>query len=138
MCIIVRYGNLAAVAAAIILDPEALNSVIDEDPINGNVREPLLKVIQALRSLSFTRRAEVKLSNGILKDLAWKVGQMVFQPPDQFSFFSTDYSPPGFFTDMEMVSPESELLSMNSVVGMTNGFFSLINFGLSNADGWYF
>lgn len=62
---------------------------------------------------------------------------MVFQPPDQFSFFSSDYSPPGFFSDVDMVAPESELLSMNSVVGMTNGFFSLMNFGLSNADGGF-
>lgn len=58
----ISYGNLAAVAAAITLDPEALNVVIDDDPINGNVREPLLKVIQTLRSLSFTRRSEMKLA----------------------------------------------------------------------------
>ena len=58
----IRFGNLGAVAAAITLDPEALNVVIDDDPISGNVREPLLKVVQALRSLSFTRRSEVKLT----------------------------------------------------------------------------
>ena len=56
------YGNLAALAAAIILDPEAQNVVIDHDPISGNIREPLLKVIQALRSMTFTRRNEMKLS----------------------------------------------------------------------------
>jgi hypothetical protein len=59
------------------------------------------------------------------------------QPPNQFSFFDADYSPPGFFVDLEMVPREAELLSMNSIVGMTNGFFSLINFGLSNADGGF-
>ena len=131
------YGNLAAVAAAIILDPEAMNAVIDEDPISGNVREPLLKVVQSLRSLSFTRRSEVKLSNGLLKDVPWKIGQMVFQPPDQFSFFSSDYAPPGIFSDLDLVSPEAQVLSMSSVVGITNGFFSLFNFGLSNADGGF-
>eukprot|EP00804_Cyclotella_cryptica_P005395 CCRYP_017085-RA/>CCRYP_017085-RA protein AED:0.06 eAED:0.06 QI:162/1/1/1/1/0.96/28/3961/2317 len=131
------FGNLAAVAAAITLDPEALNVVIDDDPINGNVREPLLKVVQTLRSLSFTRRSEVKLANGLLKDIPWKIGQMVFQPPDQFSFFSSDYAPPGIFSALDMVSPESQLLSMSSVVGITNGFFSLFNFGLSNADGGF-
>ena len=44
-----NYGSLAAVAAAITLDVEALSSVIDEDPISGNIREPLLKVIQVMR-----------------------------------------------------------------------------------------
>lgn len=114
-----------------------MNAVIDEDPINGNVREPLLKVVQSLRSLSFTRRSEVKLSNGLLKDIPWKLGQMVFEPPDQFSFFQSDYAPPGIFADLDLVSPESQLLTMNSVVGITNGFFSLFNFGLSNADGGF-
>lgn len=74
-------------------------------------------------------------SYGLLKDIPWKIGQMVFEPPDQFSFFSSDYSPPGIFSALDMVSPESQLLSMSSVVGITNGFFSLFNFGLSNADG---
>lgn len=131
------YGNLEAVAAAIVLDPEAMNVVIDDDPISGNVREPLLKVIQSLRSLSFTRRSEVKLSEGLLKDIPWKIGQMVFQPPDQFSFFSSDYAPPGLFANLDLVAPEAQLLSMSSIVGLTNGFFSLFNFGLSNADGGF-
>lgn len=36
-----------------------------------------------------------------------------------------------------MVSPESELLSMSSVVGLTNGFFSFVSYGLANADGGF-
>jgi hypothetical protein len=35
------------------------------------------------------------------------------------------------------VAPEAQLLSMSSIVGITNGFFSLFNFGLSNADGGF-
>ena len=44
-----KHGSLAAVAAAITLDVEALSPVIDEDPVSGNIREPLLKVIQIMR-----------------------------------------------------------------------------------------
>lgn len=44
-----KYGSLAAVAAAITLDPDAVNPVIDEDPVHGNIREPLLKVIHVMR-----------------------------------------------------------------------------------------
>ncbi len=44
-----KYGSLAATAAAIILDEESLTPVIDEDPVSGNVREPLLKVIHLMR-----------------------------------------------------------------------------------------
>ena len=44
-----NHGSLAAVAAAITLDAEALSFVIDEDPVSGNIREPILKVIQIMR-----------------------------------------------------------------------------------------
>lgn len=44
-----KYGNLRAVAAAITLDEEALVPVIDEDPTSGNIREPLLKLLQFMR-----------------------------------------------------------------------------------------
>ena len=115
-----KYGNLKAVAAAITLDPESLSPVTDEDPISGNIREPLLKLVQFMRSLSFKRRPQVKFRHGLFEDMSFKMGQMVFDPPDQFSFFSTDYSPPGVFAEAEMVSPESELLSMSSVVGLVS------------------
>jgi hypothetical protein len=66
------------------------------------------------------------------------IPRSILWPSFQFSFFSSDYAPPGVFADADIVSPESQLLSMSSVVGITNGFFSLFNFGLNNADGMYF
>lgn len=65
------------------------------------------------------------------------IPRSILWPSFQFSFFSSDYAPPGVFADVDIVSPESQLLSMSSVVGITNGFFSLFNFGLNNADGMY-
>ena len=126
-------GDLKAVAAAIALDPETTVPVTDEDPLNGNVREPLLKLIHFMRSLSFKRRPAVRFSHGLFEDMSFKIGQMVFDPPDQFSFFATDYSPPGLFSLSETVSPEAELLSMNGVIGLMNGMWSFVNYGLANA-----
>lgn len=104
-----KYGNLKAVVAAITLDPESLSPVVDVDPVSGNIREPLLKLLQLMRSLSFKRRPNVKFRHGLFDDMAFKMGQMVFDPPDQFSFFASDYSPPGALQNSELVSPESEL-----------------------------
>ena len=132
-----KYGDLKAVAAAIALDPESLYAVIDEDPVSGNIREPLLKVMQFMRSLSFKRRPHVKFRHGLFDEIHYKIGQMVFDPPDQFSFFSSDYSPPGAFAEAELFSPESELLSMSAVVGMVNGLFSFVNYGLTHLDGGF-
>lgn len=125
-----EYGNLKAVAAAITLDPESLSPVVDEDPASGNIREPLLKVIHFMRSLSFDRRPLVKFRHGLFDKMSFKIGQMVFDPPDQFSFFSSDYSPPGVFSENGMVSPESELMSMSSVVGLVCNCYALHCFSL--------
>jgi hypothetical protein len=83
-------------------------------------REPLLKVMQILRSLTFQRRSNVKFRHGLLENMSYKIGQFVFDPPDQFSFFAHDYAPPGVFAETDLVSPESELLSMSSVVGIVS------------------
>lgn len=69
--------------------------------------------------------------------MSFKIGQMVFDPPDQFSFFQSDYAPPGAIAESGMVSPEAQLLSMGNIVGITNGFFSFVNYGLANADGGF-
>ena len=119
-----KYGDLKAVVAAISLDPESLTPVMDEDPVSGNIREPLLKVMQVLRSLSFQRRPSVKFRYGLFDNMAHKIGQMVFDPPDQFSFFAKDYMPPGVFAETGLVSPEAELLSMSSVVGIVSSLLS--------------
>lgn len=159
-----QFGNLKAVAAAIALDQESLSPVIDEDPVSGNVREPLLKVMQFMRSLSFQRTPTVKFRHGLFENMSFKIGQFVFDPPDQFSFFPSDYSPPGVFAKVGLVSPESKLLSMSSVVGLvsndfhsslipirsthtlvnnaiqtlqSNGLTSLVDYGLVKADGGF-
>ena len=132
-----KYGNLAAVAAAITLDKEFMSVVGDEDPVAGQVREPLLKVMAYMRSMEFKRRPNVKLRHGLFQDMHFKIGQMVFQPPDQFSFFDPIFSPPGALGATGLVSPESEVLTMTSITGITNGFFSLNTWGLVHAgNGW--
>ena len=132
-----KYGNLAAVAAAITLDPEFMSVVGDEDPTAGQLREPLLKVMAFLRSMEFKRRPNVKFRHGLFQDMHFKIGQMVFQPPDQFSFFDPGFSPPGMLGATELVSPESEVLTMSFLTGITNGFFSLNTWGLTHAgNGW--
>lgn len=72
-----KYGSLAAVSAAIALDPESVLPVLDEDPVHGQIREPLLKVIAVMRSLNFQRQPSVKLRHGLFDNMRFKIGQMV-------------------------------------------------------------
>ena len=61
-----------------------------------------------------------------------------FDPPDQFSFFSCDYSPPGVFAETDIVSPESELLSMSSVVGLVGNCFLFYSLQENNTKNFYY
>ena len=54
-----------------------------------------------------------------------------------FSFFDAGFSPSGVLGATELVSPESEVMTMASITGITNGFFSLNTWGLVHAgNGW--
>ena len=75
-----RYGNLAAVAAAIALDAESVSPVLDLDPIHGSIREPLLKLMGTMRSLNFKRNPSVKFRHGLFDELSFKLGQAVSYP----------------------------------------------------------
>lgn len=48
-------GNLAAVAASIVLHDDALSSSLDLDPAAGTLKSPLLKLSQNIRSFQLTR-----------------------------------------------------------------------------------
>lgn len=55
--------------------------------------------------------------------------------PDQFSFFSPDYSPGGAHKDSGLVSPEAELLSTNQIVSSQNAYYMFVQLGLSACFG---
>lgn len=69
-----QYGSLAAMVAAIILDPEARSVIIDADPTSGSLIEPMIKVIRFMRAMNFKKREE---ANDRLKlvELQSKIGQ---------------------------------------------------------------
>jgi len=128
-----KYGDLAATAAAILLHPEARAVVLDADPTYGGVREPLLRVMHLMRSLEFQPNTKyfphVKL---ILMEE--KIGQMAHAIPSVFSFFSSDFVPPGRLNAASLVSPEAAMTNTPLIVGLLNGMFSLIKYKLSSCN----
>ena len=67
-----KYGNLQAMAAAILLDVESLSFVVDADPTSGSLVEPMLKLTRFLRAMKFQTNSASgerirlkKLQNGI-------------------------------------------------------------------------
>ena len=131
-----EWGSLAATIAAILLDREVTSSILDSDPTHGSLQEPILKVLKFMRSMEYRRTPQDKMIFPIIAPgTANKIGQMVYEPADQFGFFSPEYVPSGIFSTAGLVSPESEVLTMKNTVGMANGLFALARTGLNGCDG---
>jgi uncharacterized protein (DUF1800 family) len=78
-----KYGNLEAMAAAIFLDKEATGVAVSADPSYGSVREPILKVINLMRSMDYQTAIPTGLAgnpiqttyNVKLWEMSEKIGQ---------------------------------------------------------------
>ena len=121
-----NYGDLSSIVAAILLDRESRSVLLDTDFSHGSIREPLVKVIAAMRSLEYAH-SDTSLEYLSLFDLESKIGQMAHQSPSVFSFFLPEYAPGGALEKAGLVSPESILLHKS--IGLSNGLTSLVNFG---------
>jgi uncharacterized protein (DUF1800 family) len=80
-----KYGDLSALAAAILLDTETRQVALDADPINGHIREPLVKVLSFFRSQGVSYMSPLGVPT--LLNTEDKIGQGSFESPGVFSFF---------------------------------------------------
>ena len=127
-----KYGDMEATIAAVLLDREARSVVLDKDPAQGTLREPILKVLSFMRALDFK-------SSSPLVELDYmeqKVGQMAYEQASVFSFFRPEYSP-SELAGTGLTAPESQAMSSTSIVGLMNGLFSLIKYGLNECNGGF-
>ena len=74
-----RYGDLAATLAAVLLHEEARNVLLDADGFHGSFREPLVKLIQLMRSFEFQASSANPIPR--LGNLEDTIQQMAFLSP---------------------------------------------------------
>lgn len=77
-----EYGDLGALVAAILLDSETREVVLDADPATGQVREPLVKVISFFRAQKLAFKAPLHMPT--LMSLESRIGQGSFESPSVF------------------------------------------------------
>ncbi|MGB1605335.1 MAG: DUF1800 family protein, partial [Promethearchaeia archaeon] len=128
-----KYGDLGAALAAVLLDREAQSATLDLDPIHGRLREPLLKVLHLMRSMGMSARhgREIELNLQTWGRGEDRIGQQAFQSPTVFSFYEPDFQPLGPIESAGLVAPEFQLGTAPYLVGLLNGMFSLISYGLT-------
>ena len=154
-----KYGELGPMVAALVLDRETRAVVLDADPSQGSLQEPLLRLIRIMRSLEFELKPEY-----YFVDMGYKLGDLIGQAPHElptvFSFFLPEYKPSGEYClrlNSEnigfshfllgfvagplgvggLVCPECQVLSGPKSVDLMNGLLSLIKYGLDTAYGGF-
>ena len=98
-----QRGNLAAVAASIVLHDDALSAALDLDPAAGGTKSPLLKLTQTIRSFKLTRTLHHRRTDGLLR--AGVFGEGPYDIPDQFSFYSPFFLPAGAHQESSVSRP---------------------------------
>ncbi len=118
-------GNLAAVAVAILMDPEARagDDPSSAAPINGGkLREPIFFLISTMRALG----AQVNDTNP-LTGYATNLGQQLYFPPTVFNYFVPDYTIPQSFTGSNtLIGPEFQIQSPSNAVLRYNTVNSIV------------
>lgn len=114
-------GDMQAVIAAILLDAEARAG---DDPAAaqpgtfGKLREPVLYVIGALRSLG------AQSDGSVIRGQLTNMGQNLFFPPTVFSYFSPEYGIPG----TNLLGPEFNIQNTATSIVRAN-FANTFSFG---------
>jgi uncharacterized protein (DUF1800 family) len=120
-------GDMKAVIAAILLDPEARNSVAaSTNPQYGKVREALVRYTEWARAFTAQSR-NGSFNLGSTEDPIYGLGEMSLRSPSVFNWFAPGYVPPGTSIEQAgMVAPEMEMTDVSTVVGYLNYMQSAI------------
>ncbi len=120
-------GDMKAVIQAILLDPEARNSVAaSTNPQYGKVREALVRYTEWARAFTAQSR-NGSFNLGSTEDPIYGLGEMSLRSPSVFNWFAPGYVPPGTSIEQAgMVAPEMEMTDVSTVVGYLNYMQSAI------------
>ena len=128
-------GDLSAVVAAILLDPEA-RSDPPNDPSFGHLREPALFALNVLRAFNAKSANLATTSDGYVNPQTVSMGQDVFRPATVFSYYPADYLLPG---STSVLAPEFGLLDTSATLKRANFVntmvFSSIGVGANSPNG---
>jgi len=121
-------GDLSAVIRAILLDPEARNTLLMADDAHGALREPLIRFTHYCRAFNLTSHRDDGLYR--IRSLAEEFKQFPYESPSVFNFYLPDHQPGGILFDRNLYGPEFQILDDPSSVLTLNVFIELVKNGL--------
>mmetsp|Transcript_36280 Transcript_36280/g.71395 ORF Transcript_36280/g.71395 Transcript_36280/m.71395 type:complete len:470 (+) Transcript_36280:3-1412(+) len=130
-----KYGDMAAMIAAVLLDAESRSVSLDADPSHGHIREPLIKYLSFFRSMNGSFNAPMNVPRFKTGGMKRFIGQGPYGVKDVFSFFPPEFVPSGPIAAAGLVSPETHIMNGAYVTNLLDGIFSTVKFGLSFCSG---
>ncbi len=111
-------GDLRAVWAAILLDPEARDAATAADPAFGKLREPVVRFAHWARNFVPEENTDETPSSLRDSNRPDRLAQQAFRSPSVFNFYRPGYVAPGTATgDRQLVAPELQITHETSVAG---------------------
>lgn len=110
-------GDMQAVLRAVLLDPEATAPTGTLAQF-GKLREPVVRYTALLRQFNATSSDGFIANSGYFVQFLGK--QHPLSAPSVFNFYLPSHSPSGEIADANLVAPEFQITTSNSIVGVSN------------------
>jgi len=123
-------GDLAAVARAILTDPEAREPVFAGDDAHGKSREPVIRVMHLCRAFSIQATGNNSTTYRLTR---WNdpLPHYPFQSPSVFNFYLPDHQPPGAILQRQLFAPEFQIMNDATSIKFMNALLVLVTDGLA-------
>lgn len=146
-------GDMTAVIRAILLDEEARNPTVMNNPQFGKYKEPVLQMTAMLRlhqayssvvigndtsvvpgggdsyALNYANASQFDDAAMLLRTGGMNIGQEALMSPTVFNFYSPDFAPTGVLANNSLVAPELELVTETQIYTAANIYHGFIRNG---------
>lgn len=109
-------GDMKSVLRAILLDPEARDAAMINDPEHGMLRENYLRLVALARAFN----ASAPSGNYEIFWVNRGYGMQPMNSPSVFNFFQSEYQPLGDIRNAGLVAPEFQILTAVTGISIPN------------------
>ena len=128
-------GDMRAVVAAILLDPEARDTAMIDEPEFGKIREPIVRFTHWARAFGVdeTDTEDVRIIQNT--SAPSRLSQQAYRSPSVFNFYRPGFVSPGSESAAAgLVAPELQITTASSVTGYANFIEEFITREISDVN----
>ncbi|WP_193211797.1 DUF1800 family protein [Luteolibacter marinus] len=129
-------GNLAAVAKAILLDPEARQLPLS--PAFGKLREPVVRTMHLGRLLKLAETHPGFVWWNWTETYYTDSNQEPMNSPSVFNFYTPVYQAPGEIRNQGLVSPGFQIIDTFTAVSFPNLLWDYLHRGFRSGYNWWY